>query len=48
VTAKPKANGLVMEFGNPKGKSFGLWLSSNMDSLFEQYSRSTEKQQTGD
>lgn len=48
VLATAKANGLVMEFGNPKGKLFGQWLSTNMESLFEQYSRSTEKQQTGD
>ncbi|MBB3317578.1 ParB family chromosome partitioning protein [Rhizobium sp. BK181] len=48
VLATPKGNGLVMEFGNPKGKSFGQWLSSNLESLFEQYSHSEEKQQTGD
>ncbi len=48
VLATPKANGMLMEFGNPKGKAFGHWLSSNLEDLFEQYSRSIEKQQTGD
>ncbi|MBW9117347.1 plasmid partitioning protein RepB [Rhizobium cauense] len=48
VLATPKANGLVMEFGSSKGKLFGQWLSSNLETLFEQYSNSTEKQQTGD
>ena len=48
VLARPKPNGLVMEFGNSKGKSFGQWLSANMESLFEQYSRVKEKQETGD
>ncbi|SEI21247.1 chromosome partitioning protein, ParB family [Rhizobium tibeticum] len=48
VVARQKPNSLVMEFGNPKGKSFGKWLSGNMDSLFEQYSKANEEQETGD